>query len=411
MWAATLTFLIVGTVLIILYGKGYRLDFLGGKPTLSGTGLLVTTSEPDSAQVFINGHLTTATDNTLNLAPGEYTIRIYKEGYFPWEKKLTVQEEVVAKAEARLFPTAPKLESITAIGVQNPIIDPSHTKIAYTVASQSARKNGIYVLDMNSRPILTLQSASTQIVDETSAPFSDAQFSWSPDGQELIATLSAQPDNPTTYLLKANGFNQAPTDVTATLDAVQLAWETEKEEKEIARINALKPALRSFLRNHFNIIEWSPDDSKILYQASTSAQLPIIIKPRLVGVETTPEQRALEKGAIYVYDIKEDKNYRIDLNEVTIPQAQQDAEVPKKEAENTDTPLPFRWFPDSEHLILVKDKKIDILEFDGSNKTTVYAGPFVGNYVFPWVNGSRLVMLTNLGNPTIAPNLYTLGLE
>src|SRR5690348_12777929 len=79
-----LLFLGVGTVVAIFYGKGYSLDFTSGKGFLKGTGLLVATSVPDGAQVFINDHLTTATNNTINLPPGEYKVKIFKDGYFPW---------------------------------------------------------------------------------------------------------------------------------------------------------------------------------------------------------------------------------------------------------------------------------------------------------------------------------------
>jgi len=112
---------------------------------------------------------TTATDNTINLSPNTYDVKIVKEGYFSWEKNLVVKKEVVTKAEALLFPTTPKLESITSTGVENPVLDPSQTKIAYTVSSQSAStKRGVFVLDMSSRPILTLQGDSTQIADDSS---------------------------------------------------------------------------------------------------------------------------------------------------------------------------------------------------------------------------------------------------
>src|ERR1035437_11032395 len=150
--ALIILFLLIGTVFVVLIGKGYFVNFNGNGPVLSGTGLLVATSAPDGAQVLINGHLTTATDNTINLAPGDYDIKIFKEGYFPWEKKITVKKEVVSKADALLYPTAPQLTSITSVGVLNPVIDPSLSKIAYAVASQSAVKKGIYVLDMRVRP-------------------------------------------------------------------------------------------------------------------------------------------------------------------------------------------------------------------------------------------------------------------
>ncbi len=378
--------LVLITGLIVLYGRGYRFNLDRGKPEVTGTGLLVATSTPDGAQVFVNGHLTTATDNTINLFPGEYTVKIFKEGYFPWEKTLRVQKEVVAKAEALLLPVAPKLESITAIGIDHPVLDPSMTRIAYTVASQSARKNGVYVLDMTSRPLLTLQSASTQITDDTLDSFSTATLSWSPDGQELLATTGAG----TTYLLKA-ASNQVPQDVTATLTTLQNTWQTEQQEKDRARVAGLKAALKTMIANNFQIRSWSPDENKILYQASASGTLPIIISPRLIGTETTPEDRNIKKGDIYVYDLKDDKNYRLSVNETALST--------------------LVWFPDSRHVLYVQDKKAQIAELDGSNTTTIFAGPFLNGYVFPWPNGTKIVILTNLGNPSLQPNLYTISLK
>ncbi len=390
---AILLFLAVSTVAVVLYGRGYRFVFNQGKPKLSGTGLLVATSLPDGAQVFINGHLTTATDNTINLPSGEYAVKIFKEGYFPWEKRIKIQEEVVAKADATLFPTAPKLESITASGIQNPVADPSETKIAFTTASQSARKNGAYILDMSSRPILTLQSASTQIADDTIDTLSHAMLSWSPDGQQLLGTIQKE-QTPTTYLLSSTTFNQTPQDVTATLSTLRAQWDLEKEEKDKARIDTLRTNLRVLISENFSIIAWSPDETKILYSASRSATLPVIIKPRLIGSDATQEERAIQEGSYYIYDLKEDKNYKLD------------------DIKQTPESNPYvKWLANSKNVIYVHDKKIDVIDFDGTNLTTIYAGPFLDNYVFPWPDGSKIVILTNLGNPNITPNLYTISLK
>lgn len=380
-----ISFLILATTLVVFYGKGYRFGFGQGKPDFFGTGLLVTTSEPNGAQVFVDGHLTTATDNTLNLTPGEYIIKIFKEGYFPWEKKLKIKKEVVTKADALLFPNAPKLENITNVGVKNPVLDPTKTRLAYSIASQSARKNGIYILDLTSRPILTLQSASTQITDDTTDQFSASIFTFSPDGSALIATTSAQ----TSYLFNTNGFNANPQDVTATLANVNSDWEKQKSEQDKSRLDSLPKKLRQVILDNFNVLEWSLDNTKIFYEASSSALLPIIINPRLVGVDTSFEQRKLVKGSVYVYDMREDKNYKIEVK----------------------SPKNLHWFPDSNHLIYINDQKIDIMEPDGNNNTTIYAGPFVDSFVFPWPDGSKIIILTNLGNPNITPNLYTIGLK
>ncbi|MFH1186994.1 MAG: PEGA domain-containing protein [Candidatus Levyibacteriota bacterium] len=383
-----LSFLILATIIVVLFGKGYRLNFEQGKPDLSGTGLLVVTSIPDGAQVFINDHLTTATDNTINLAPKSYKVKIVKEGYFPWEKTLVIKSEVVAKADALLFPSAPKLESITNTGVESPVMDPTQTKLAFTVATPSAtRKKGIYVLDMSTRPILTLQGASTQIADDSIGLFSKAKLSWSPDGSQIIATTSGQ----TTYLLDAKSFNQNPQDVTETMATVNTTWEKQQEEKQKAQMDTLSKKLKLFVSN-FSILSWSIDETKILYKANVDAELPIVIDPRLIGANSTPEQRFIKEGSVYVYDTKEDRNYKI-----------LDA-MPEDKKQ-------LAWFPDSKHLIYVHTQKVDIMEYDGLNQTTVYAGPFVDSYVFPWPDGSKIVILTNLGNRDTASNLYTIGLK
>lgn len=387
-----LLFLTLTTVLVILYGKGYRFGFEGLKPLLSETGLLVATSEPDGAQVFIDDHLTTATNNTINLEQKEYKVKITKAGYFPWEKKIKIKKEMVSKAEALLFTTAPKLESITDIGVSNPTLDPSRTKIAFTVQSQSNKKNGVYVLDMSLRPILTLQSALKQIADGSTDTFSTSLLSWSPDGEELLATISADLASPTTYLLKKSEFNENPQDVTAILTTFNADWQKQREEKQKSRIFGLKPKLKKIIAGNFKIISWSPDDTKILYVASESATLPLVIDPPLLGTDSTPQERSIEKDLLYVYDIKEDKNLKLDIGN------------------SQKAPL-LSWFPDGKHLIFLDNKKIGIMEYDGTNRTVVYAGPFIDNFVFPWTDASKIVILTNLGNPNTAPNLYTIGLK
>jgi hypothetical protein len=391
--ALIIFFILIGTFIAIMFGKGYRFGFGGNGPIVSGTGLLVATSTPDGAQVFVNGHLTTATDNTINLAPGEYDVKIFKDGYFAWQKKITIKKEVVSKADALLFPKAPKLESITNIGILNPVLDPSKTKIAYVVASQSAVKNGIYVLDMTSRPILTLQSASSQIVNETVDAFSSSSLLWSPDSKEILASVKISNN---TYLIQTNTLNQNPKDVTETKLTVDASWEKLKNDKNKALMDSLPKKLKTVVSQDFNILEWSQDETKILYEASQSAEIPLIINPPLIGTDSTPEVRNIKKGEVYVYDLKEDRNYKI-LD--SIPE--------RKDS----SPLAIMWFPDSKHLVYVNNSRITMMEYDGKNQTTIYAGPFVDGYVFPWPDATKLVILTNLGNPTIDANLYTIGLK
>lgn len=399
------TVLIFVTILIVLYGKGYRFGTIqNGKPTISTTGLLVANSKPNGAQVFINGNLTSATDDTIDLIPGEYVVKIQKEGYFPWEKKVSIRKEVVTKAEALLFPSAPKLENITSIGVENPVLDPSGRRIAFRVASQSAKKNGLYVLDMSTTPLLTLASSAKQLTDDVTALFSNSEYLWSPNGEEIMASISGELGLPYYFLINSSGFNDTPRNITAILSTIEEQWQSQKLEREQARLNALPKSTRSMILQNFNIISWSPENDKILYTASTSATLPVVIKPRRIGIDTLRDTRTLNKDDVYVYDTKDDVNFKIkEIDSEICDRIETQEPCPK--------PTSIQWLPDSNHLIITENNKINIMEYDSTNSTTIYAGPFLENFVSPWPNSSKLVILTNFNNLTVPANLYTISLQ
>ena len=73
--------LTLGSILAIQIAKGYRPNLK--QMELRGMGLLSATSYPKSAQVFVNDRLTTVTDDTLYLNPGNYQIKILKNGFIP----------------------------------------------------------------------------------------------------------------------------------------------------------------------------------------------------------------------------------------------------------------------------------------------------------------------------------------
>jgi hypothetical protein len=408
---AILAVLIGITVLIILYGKGYRLFVQHGEPTISKTGILNLSSSPIGAQVFIDGHLTTATNNTLNLTPGKYSVTIVKDGYLPWKKDFEIEKELVSDANATLFPQAPSLQNISTFGIQSAIIDPTGTKLAFNIASSSSRQNGIYVYDMTSRsfPILAGQSSTTQIVDDTVDKFSQSKIAWSPDGKQIIASTTSSTDGSITYyLLDTTSFNQTPQDITAIYQNTLDLWKQQRANKALAQLKSLKTPVQKFANKYFNILAWSPDDSKILYQASSSATMPVFQNPRLIGDNYLYEQRNLEAGAVYVYNIAEDYNTRIlePINKVCT------LDDPTCTCDEFSTcEMPLTWLPDSSHLLYIKNKQINVIEDDGSNMTTLYAGPFVDHYVFPWPDGSKIVILTNLNSPTLQPTLYSIGLR
>ncbi len=89
-----LIFLIAAPILI-LYAAGYRYSFKKNK--FQKTGAIFAETEPKGAAIFIEDEKyqdkTTAQIN--NLLSGEYLIRLEKDDYYPWQKKLNIEPEKV----------------------------------------------------------------------------------------------------------------------------------------------------------------------------------------------------------------------------------------------------------------------------------------------------------------------------
>ncbi|HKZ35290.1 MAG TPA: PEGA domain-containing protein [Patescibacteria group bacterium] len=409
------TLLVIGgTIFAIQFAKGYRPSLQTG--SLQGTGLLAANSTPRGASVLINDKLTTATDDTLNLPPGEYKIKIQQDGYIPWEKTLTIEAELVTQTNTRLFPSVPDLKPLTFSGAVSPTPSPNGEKMAYSVEHATTdTKNGLYVMDLADRAF-PINSAPRQIARNSgNFNFAVAQLTWSADNTQILATFN--PDLPTeaNILLDANRFNDVGDwrDVTATLPVQLNEWNNILDQNEHDFMIQLPPTMAQIATASATAIYFSPDGEKMLYTATASAQIPAGLIPTLPASSTQDEQRTLQPGNIYVYDLKEDKNFWIAA-----------ALEPSKEKlsilqvfTNRSLPLnvqPTQWYPDSRHLIMVESEpaRLVIAEYDGTNRQTVYAGPFAQNFAFPWPDGSRLLILASLnGGGNLPPNLYSINLK
>lgn len=406
----TIVILVSITTLIVAFGRGYRFNPQTGK--VASTGLLVASSFPTGAQVYVDNHLVSGTNSTIPLPPGDYEVKISKDGYLSWQKKLKIQGEIVTLADALLLPIAPILRPITTTGALNPTVSLDSTNLVYGVATASALKQGVWIMNLADRP-LSLQSPSKQIVrDNEYIKFSTGTFIWSPDGKQIIVKLDSN-----YYLLSTDGLNENPPDISLTYDLQFATWIEEETTKQEALIKSLKSQLAKFIKTNTKIISWSPDETKILYEATQSAAIPEILTPPLIGTNSQPEERELKENRIYIYDIKEDKNFYLQ-NTKNIP----DQEFTENNLEKNyldlisyHLALPLKWLPDSKHLLLIEKsdkagKEIKIVEYDNTNKATIFASPFEDNYMFPFPSGYRITILTTL-NPNLSPNLYVVDLQ
>lgn len=358
---ATLVVIGVAAGVAILFAKGYTISTK--EKRIVGTGIITVTSEPDSASVFVDGHLTTATNATISSLPAKtYSIKLTKEGFIPWEKQVSVKEGLVNALKVTLFPAIPTIYPLTFNGVSQPVLSPDGSKLAYIVTS--GKKVGVWVWTMSkNQPIAFARSAEPhQIASNAFIDFSKAVLRWSPDSKQVLATIGNN-----NYLLESDSLNSEPKDITPILQATFKGWEDDTKAKDEVRILTIKDSALRKIASDSAVVRWSPDETKFM-------------------------------TSLKVYDLEDNRQYDLLSAKAHI------------------------WLPDSRHIILVEEQTISVVDFDGmnngssnngsSNKAVIYAGSFKDNFVFPWPDASRLVIISSFPTPTASePNLYGINLR
>jgi len=439
-----------GTYLAVQIGKGYRPTVKG----LAGTGLLAANSFPPGAEVYLNGKLTTATDDTLNLSPGDYSVSIKKDGYLPWEKQVVLSKELVTQTNASLFRAVASLTPLTLTGATNVSPSPDGQKLAYVVATASAvAKNGLYIADLTSSP-LSLQRGPKQISKmPLQFDLATAEIVWSPNSAQIL--VHAENKNAQyNYLLEADRLNDldALPDVTPRLAIVLSQWEEDIVLRETKQFGLLPPQMQRIATTSANNVYFSPNEDRVMYTATGYDSIPEGLLPKPPSPNTQKESRNIEPNHLYIYDLTEDKNY--DLGSIPLPVSEikkdlllaesyqqvtetaatisgtpsvipltdyrrlQDSKTFKNTAQNFRAHYSsiyvdgFQWYPNSTHVLITQADRVEIIEYDATNRNTIYSGPFTDRFIYPWPDGSRLVILTNLNPATsISDNLYTVDIR
>lgn len=357
---ATGVFILITAFGLIKYASGYRPDFSTRR--ILPTGLLVAVSYPDGAELWLDGVLKSATNTTLNLTPDEYEVEIKKDGFTSWKKNLKIEKELVTKAEAYLFSQFPDFKNLTFTGASSLLPSPDSQKVIFTVDTQAGTgKNGLWVLDL-SEALPGFSREPRQIVESSKAhDFAKGKHLWSPDSKQILVKLGKF-----AFILETDRLNPATTliDVSQSVAAIESRWQKEAALRTQAQLAKLPPELTKFAE-----IQFSPDESKILYTATDSA---------------TPK--------LYVYDLKEKESFYI-MDKPTEKQATR-----------------VSWFPTSKHLFIVRQDKISAIEANGQNLVDVWAGQFEDALAFPSSSGSKILILTSIGKDTL-PNLYAVSLR
>lgn len=408
---------------IIAYARGYRFNFSDRQ--FVSTGILAVNSSPDGARIYIDGKLKGATNTNITIAPGNYDIEIRKEGYTTWkENSVAVKGEVVTQIFALLFPQNPSLSPITSLGVVKVLNFPSVNKViilsedehratesAETVDSEELEKDGVFVLE-NGRRHLNIFNPLKLVLKKSQIPedykLADTEITISPDGKEMIFTVKTASNTRLDYLIKTEEKNDRPFNVTQSRATLETAWKQQRQKKQERILQTFRKTFFTLAQKNLEVIAFSPDETKVFYRAKTAVTIPIIIKPRLIGANQTPEARTLERGALYVYDKKEDRNYLIAKSQQ--PRSGRPAGSRPSSTSPENNPDNYLWY-DANHLVFKGQKEISLLDYDGTHKETVYSGPYEMDFLAVTADG-KLLIIANL-NPqqNALPDVYAVGIR
>lgn len=98
-YVAVIFFIIISCV-VILYAQGYKYSLSTGEFVKTGTFFVKVNT---SAEVFVDGQFlgnTSFLGNSFSkerLLPGQYAVKLQKDGYYPWEKKVSIEEGMVTE--------------------------------------------------------------------------------------------------------------------------------------------------------------------------------------------------------------------------------------------------------------------------------------------------------------------------
>jgi hypothetical protein len=378
----------------IFLAKGYRYQTDTG--TFSGTGIISVTSLPDQASVYLDGHLTTATDdNITSLPPKNYKVRIVKEGYIPWEKDIEVSQGLVSEIKATLYRSIPTIYPITYSGVDYAVLSPDNLKLMYIIPNglegglAAERRSGIWVWVMSSQNGIGIGTGDQQrqIVQSNGVDYSQAKYRWSPDSSQIFVDL---PDRK--LLLDINGLNDVPRDITANYQATLKSWDLTESQTRLTKLSQIENVELRKTASDSASLKWSPDETKILY------------------TDKDGNFKLNDLSLFKQFDLPKASSYSFlpDSKHLVMVERESEANI-KSQGLSSPKPSPSGNLTIKEQFA---QSRISIIETDGTNRAEIYYGSVEPNVVVPWPDNSRLVVISSFPTQTASqPNLYGINLK
>jgi len=247
-----------GTLLLVSYGQGRSYDFKTRK--FVQNGLLILGTTPGGARLSINNRLTRrTTPYRSTMRVGQYDVRLTKEGYRPWSKRINiVASEVVNLALIILVPDQLKTTQVASTLDTTSILASSDHK--HTAAITAGAKSGLWRL-----------SADRALAEKVYSPADGQQIqsgSMSRDGSRVLLRVQEADGVHVLYVDMGNGATQDLTSVfKVALDDVRFSFNDANRlywlsSGDLRRIDVNSKTLSAVLAS--GVVNYTYDNDRVL---------------------------------------------------------------------------------------------------------------------------------------------------
>lgn len=424
-FSALLLFFIIAPILVF-YAIGYRYDFK--TKAFRKIGMIIVESIPQNANVFLdNQYKSNKTPTRLkNLFPGEYTIKVTKEGYSTWEKKLFVESKMVTWASnIRLFYQDPQISTLIEMPVVNFAISPDYEKLAFVQIDQNF---GLWQLDLSSgktKKLFPKSKDDLKKISENENSFLSSDILWSPDSKKIIFSWQQKENNKNYAIIDFNDVNKIIfINDLFNFKIENIKWANSNQiyllsNKNLYRLDLDSRSLSASLASE--VLDYNVKENEIIYLSSDKQKKEVLLAKMSVNkkenedaimhlpqnenfeFEIGKEDMALlfgEKGKLYLVNIKSkkpeflgekvkefkwsksgNKLLYFNENEVWFYAIKKEKEAIHPEYKLNTPNLLTRysteiknafWYPDEEHVVLILKESIKIVELDERDKRNSY---------------------------------------
>ena len=271
--------LLLATTVLLYRAKGFGLDKDG---RVIQNGLVFVSSQPNGANIFLNGQkYKSATSTRIVLPGGQYTTELTRTGYRTWKRAITVEGGSVERFDYPVLFPQKLVTTVTKQYAAAPLLETQSLDQRWLI-TQALAPDQFDLYDLNaSKPVPKPLTVPSEILTPATTTQGWEAVEWAGDNRHVVLSRSYQKDgqpakeyilfdrqDPTQSknLTVAFGFN--PTTIELTNHKYNAYYLYDASNSQLFTATLAEPTPQPYLAN---VLAFSTDQTDVLYATTADA--------------------------------------------------------------------------------------------------------------------------------------------